>query len=147
MKKIFFVISILFVVKISTAQSTDTLLVQLYRGSYNNSLPEFEILVYSSGKAIYSGITNAAYMGTTKTIMPQSFIDYIFEYAEALNYFKLQESFTENLFAFSKADLYLLNSKTQHLKRVSRKGNIPKPIMKLEDYIIAEVEKATKIRK
>jgi hypothetical protein len=124
----------------NVAKPADSLSISIYRGSFNESLPEFEIKIYDSGRADYTGIKNAKYAGVKTTYLDTQDLEIFFGTANAMNFFSLENSYTENLFAIEKA-IITVNDKTNgKFKKIMRRGKIPRAVASMEDRIIKAVE-------
>jgi Domain of unknown function (DUF6438) len=120
----------------------DSLCIYLYRGSFNDALPEFEIKIYKSGTVYYKGIKNTSRLFEKYVTIDKEDIDLYFGVANALPFFDLQNSYTENFFAVEKSIIEMTNYATHKTKKIMRRGKTPKALQTLEDRIITRVEKA-----
>ncbi len=128
--------------KAQQTTTPDSLLIYLYRGSFNDALPEFEIKIYKSGRADYKGIKNTTIKGNVTTQVDEQEIEIFFGTAYAMSFFELQTSYTENFFAVEKAIIALYDNATGKHNKIMRRGKIPKPVNAMEDRIIKAVEQA-----
>ncbi|MBC7411315.1 MAG: hypothetical protein H7331_02525 [Bacteroidia bacterium] len=120
----------------------DSLCIYLYRGSFNDALPEFEIKIYKNGMVNYKGIKNTTRQFEMQVNIDAEEIDLYFIIANAMPFFNLQKSYTENFFAVEKSIIEMTDYSTSKTKKVMRRGKIPKALLALEDRIIITVEKA-----
>jgi hypothetical protein len=126
----------------STPIGKDSLCIYLYRGSFNDALPEFEIKIYKNGKVNYKGIKNTTRQFEKQVNIDVEDIDLYFGVANALPFFDLQNSYTENFFAVEKAIIEMTDYPAHKTKKIMRRGKTPKALQTLEDRIITRVEKA-----
>lgn len=128
--------------KAQQTSTADSLSIYLYRGSFNDALPEFEIKIYKSGRADYKGIKNTTIKGNVTTQLDEQDIEIFFATAYAMSFFELQTSYTENFFAVEKAIVALHDNTAGKHNKIMRRGKIPKPVNAMEDRIIKAVEQA-----
>ncbi|MEQ1732703.1 MAG: DUF6438 domain-containing protein [Bacteroidia bacterium] len=126
----------------STPIAKDSLCIYLYRGSFNDALPEFEIKIYKNGKVNYKGIKNTTRQFEKQVNIDVEDIDLYFGVANALPFFDLQNSYTENFFAIEKSIIEMTDYSAHKTKKIMRRGKTPKALQTLEDRIITRVEKA-----
>ena len=126
----------------TTPTAQDSLCIYLYRGSFNDDLPEFEIKIYKNGKVNYKGIKNTTRQFEKQVNIDEEDIDLFFISANAMPFFDLQNSYTENFFAVEKSIIEMTDYSANKTKKIMRRGKTPKALQSLEERIITKVEKA-----
>ncbi len=126
----------------TTPINKDSLCIYLYRGSFNDALPEFEIKIYKSGTVYYKGIKNTTRQFEKYVTIDVEDIELFFVSANAMPFFDLQNSYTENFFTVEKSIIELTDYSTHKTKKITRRGKTPKAVQALEDRIIKTVNKA-----